>query len=111
MQRAKHSSQLAHVVQSMHHQAMWPTPTTRDWKDGTAESVKNVPLNSLLGRAVHGLTAQTESKGSLNPQFVCWLMGYPQEHLNCAPMETPLSRRLRRNSLKQALKQSGTANE
>ena len=32
---------------------LWPTPTSRDWKDGTAESCKNVPENSLLGRAVH----------------------------------------------------------
>ena len=28
----------------------WPTPTTRDWKDGA--ECKNVPINSLLGRAV-----------------------------------------------------------
>jgi len=28
----------------------WPTPTTRDWKDGGEQ--KNVPLNSLLGRVV-----------------------------------------------------------
>ena len=31
----------------------WPTPTTRDWKDGTAESCENVPINALLGRAAH----------------------------------------------------------
>ena len=33
--------------------AMWPTPTQRDWKDGSAQACKNVPVNSLLGRAVH----------------------------------------------------------
>ena len=33
--------------------AMWPTPTQRDWKDGSAEACRNVPVNSLLGRAVH----------------------------------------------------------
>lgn len=33
--------------------AGWPTPTTRDHKDGTVESCKNVPINALLGRAVH----------------------------------------------------------
>src|SRR5690606_21247600 len=32
---------------------MWPTPTARDYKDGTAKSCKNVPVNGLLGRAVH----------------------------------------------------------
>ncbi len=28
----------------------WPTPTTRDWKDGS--ECANVPINSLLGRTV-----------------------------------------------------------
>jgi hypothetical protein len=31
----------------------WPTATTRDWKDGTAQSCQNVPMNGLLGRVVH----------------------------------------------------------
>jgi len=31
----------------------WPTPTARDWKDGTAKACKNTPVNSLLGRTVH----------------------------------------------------------
>jgi hypothetical protein len=29
----------------------WPTPTTRDWKDGSYQP--NVPENALLGRVVH----------------------------------------------------------
>lgn len=33
--------------------AGWATPTTRDHKDGTAESCQNVPVNALLGRQVH----------------------------------------------------------
>lgn len=37
--------------------AAWPTPTTRDWKDGGNPDV-NVPLNGLLGR-------------------VAWLAGWP----------------------------------
>jgi hypothetical protein len=32
---------------------VWPTPTARDYKDGSASSCKNVPVNGLLGRAVH----------------------------------------------------------
>jgi len=28
----------------------WPTPTARDYKDGTADACANVPVNSLLGR-------------------------------------------------------------
>jgi hypothetical protein len=31
----------------------WPTTTTRDYKDGTAQSCENVPANALLGRVVH----------------------------------------------------------
>jgi len=61
----------------------WGTPTTRDWKDGTAESVKNVPVNGLLGRMVHATYGQadqvkTSTDGSrlvLNPAWVMCLMG------------------------------------
>ena len=40
----------------------WPTPTTRDWKDGGSPDV-NVPLNGLLGRVV-------------------WLAGWPTTSCN-----------------------------
>ncbi len=36
----------------------WPTPISRDYKDGTAKSCKNVPVNSMLGRAVHRSAAK-----------------------------------------------------
>ena len=76
--------------------AMWPTPTTRDHKDGPY--TPNVPINSLLGRQVwNGSTAQTGSKGSLNPAFPCWLMGYPIEWENCGGTVTLLSRKSRHN--------------
>jgi hypothetical protein len=52
----------------------YPTPTTRDYKDGSAKSCKNVPVNGLLGRAVH---TDSTIEGQLNPGFVEWLMGYP----------------------------------
>lgn len=51
--------------------ALWPTATSRDYKDGSAESCKNVPVNSLLGRAIHlGLyptIRENESTGSKVP--------------------------------------------
>ena len=75
---------------------MWPTPTARDHKDGSY--CPNVPVNGLLGRAVwptpttkanqgappmqargqacRNLRAATNG-GSLNPQWVEWLMGFP----------------------------------
>ena len=95
------------------HSAMWPAPQASDSRDRGRWENPCIQKRIAAGKQINlsmlsqgcGLIAQTESKGSLNPQFVCWLMGYPQEHLNCAPTVTPLSRRLRRNSLKQALKQ------
>ena len=56
--------------------AMWPTPTTRDHKDGTAQSCANVPVNSLLGCEVHQHPAPVKG-GSLNPDWVELLMGFP----------------------------------
>ncbi len=77
--------------------AMWPTPTSRDHKDGTF--CPNVPTNSLLGRTVwNGSSEQTEKPGALNPQFVCWLMGFPPEWDASAPTEMPSSRKSRRKS-------------
>ena len=76
----------------------WPTPTTRDWKDGCYQP--NVPLNSLLGRVVW-LVQQTDSgetpSGSnattanapLNPAHSRWLMALPPEWDACAPTVTP----------------------
>ncbi len=55
---------------------MFPTPTSRDHKDGSAEACKNVPDNGLLGRVIHQNSG--EITGSLNPVFVEWLMGVPK---------------------------------
>jgi hypothetical protein len=61
-----------------------PSPTSRDHKDGTADSCRNVPTNGLLGRTV--LIGQAGPM-RLNPQFVVWMMGYPPGWLDveCRP--------------------------
>tara|TARA_Y100001937_G_scaffold60064_1_gene82361 strand:- start:131 stop:721 length:591 start_codon:yes stop_codon:yes gene_type:complete len=48
---------------------MWPTPTARDYKDN-GSSPAELARNSV--------TLATHAGGSLNPQWVEWLMGYPE---------------------------------
>jgi hypothetical protein len=33
--------------------SIWPTPTGRDWKDGSAKACANIPVNGLLGACAH----------------------------------------------------------
>jgi hypothetical protein len=66
----------------------WATPQANDWKG---------PNNSGMNTtSAHGLA--TQAGGALNPEFVCWLMGFPTEWDACAPMATRSSRKLQRNS-------------
>lgn len=117
-----------HSLHSMAKHGTWPTPTSRDWKDGSAQSCMNVPVNGLLVRAVHqwptptatlgtngGLVTPAKGKeggtlieavsldplqpsGSLNPKWVEWLMGFPLGWTALEPSETPSSRRSRKSS-------------
>lgn len=60
---------------------MFPTPTVQDAENcgGPSQSERNTPpLNAVAG-------------GSLNPQFVEWLMGYPLGWTDCEVSETPSS--------------------
>lgn len=88
--------------------ACWPAPTSRDWKDGSAQSCANVPPNGLLGRVVHFPTPTANRRdglqshgvnvvsGSLNPTRVEWLMGFPLGWTALEPSETPSSRKSRK---------------
>mgnify|MGYP000853982035 CR=1 FL=1 len=62
---------------------MFPTPTARDWKDGA--SIGSAPENGLLGRVVN----PSPATGSLNPNWVEWLMGYPVGWTDLEDSETP----------------------
>jgi hypothetical protein len=58
---------------------MLPTPTTRDWKDGSQQACQNVESNGLLGREIHRAagSAPTGDPMYLNPSFVEEMMGFP----------------------------------
>jgi hypothetical protein len=66
---------------------MWPTATSGAHKD--AGNCENVTDNGLLGRVV----GPTKASGSLNPQFVEWLMGYPLGWTDLKDSETQSSRK------------------
>src|SRR5215468_10589277 len=64
----KHCSQ----ADTLHSAAkLWPTPTSRDHKDGTSGNGRT----DILGQAVNPNSAT----GSLSPNFVEWLMGFPRD--------------------------------
>ena len=104
-----------HQVNLSEQVRLWPTPTGRDWKDGSAQSCMNVPANGLLGRVVHqwpnGAGRAERSKrygtdfgetgneigGSLNPTWVEWLMGFPLGWTDCVPSATRSSRKSRKS--------------
>jgi hypothetical protein len=71
------------------HVCNWATPTARDWTDG--DPIESVATNSLLGRQAPRITKDgllsllpegwISSPLYLNPRFVEWLMGWPENWL------------------------------
>ena len=85
----------------LNHQAQmvgWPTPTSRDFRDGDCDLEKN-PVNGILGRqCLTSSHAQTGNRGALNPAFTRWLMGYPAEWDCCGGTAMQSCRKSRRSS-------------
>ena len=84
-----------------------PTAKATDGSKGsrtTAGAIRELErkgnLDDLPGRAAISSSshAETEKPGQLNPVFVCWLMGYPDEWLSCVDWETRSSRKSLRSS-------------
>jgi len=80
--------------------AMWPTPQARDWKGAQGRAYKG------QAHDLPSLSAQTGSKGQLNPQFVCWLMGYSTAHLSSMLSAMQSYRKSRQNLSKQQCEES-----
>jgi len=74
-------------VNSLLGRAVWPTPTSlAPAKNGQNEAGNSAGLVAIRGLALSGSPEQTEKPGALAPEFVAWLMGYPETWLECAPV-------------------------
>jgi len=75
VQKGQHGMNLAGAVK------LWPTPTAHNAKEGAypAEYLRKTP------------TLAAEAGGKLNPQWVEWLMGFPDGHTDLNNLETQLS--------------------
>ncbi len=61
----------------------WPTPTSLSGGSETSNPPGNSRNNNLIRAHAIGQSAQTEKPGALNPEFVCWLMGFPAAWVSC----------------------------
>ncbi len=57
---------------------MWPTPTASDNRDRGHKGMPAIKRRMEKGKQLNLSMVVSESSGSLNPQWVEWLMGYPE---------------------------------
>ncbi len=91
--------------------AGWATPIVSDHKAGASDLTNSLWRKDgkmrndrvsyqaflMLGENPSSSPASTKKRGALNPEFVRWLMGFPEEWGKSAPGATPSSRKSRRN--------------
>jgi hypothetical protein len=89
-------------AQAQSHAELWTTATVDDANNVSRASGEFKSLvrdaNCQTGPPPSSNAEPTASRGQLNPDFVCWLMGYPAGWLNYVDLETPLSRKSPRKS-------------
>jgi hypothetical protein len=72
---------------------MWPTPTASDHKGSGPTVIRKDGKNRLNDRLDYATEQRAQGGGSLNPEFVEWLMGYEIGYTVCDHWETRSSRR------------------
>ena len=84
------------LVRAVNESVLWPTPSANDDAAGTPKG----NMQRMLGNHpdIRGTTPEEWQRGSLNPTWVEWLMGYPIEHTVLKDWATPSFRRSRRKS-------------
>lgn len=81
-------------------QALWPTPRADKHNPQSREDFTPNLAAQVFGTESNGLQVLTENRGQLCPEFVCWLMGFPNEWLVCMVSAMQSYRRSRRSSSK-----------
>ena len=92
------------AAEMVHGNRMWPTPAARDWKgaNGYETSLKKQAegRRAQMGQLPNAVQ-MAEGKairGTLNPAWVEWLMGFPIGWTDLGPLATPLSRKSQKSS-------------
>jgi hypothetical protein len=100
--------------------ALWPTPVANDdnkspeahmamkarMKGGPRNCITSLQVMAKAnGPAQPGSSATTEKPGALNPEFVCWLMGFPPAWVSCGVSAMQSIRDQRRRSSRPLSKQ------
>ena len=87
-------------LESVVARTMWPTPTANEDAAGTPAG----KMQGMLGDHpdIRGTTQEEWNRGSLNPTWVEWLMGFPEGWTDLKPSEMPSSRKSSRKSEKQS---------
>ena len=65
---------------------LWPTPTSTDHRHNAQVKGQN-PNRPKMGTTLCGAVKDTAGRGSLNPTWVEWLMGWPSEWTALKPLE------------------------
>lgn len=97
---ANNATRISGQYQSLTRTAGWATPAARDYRfpnrksyqersnSKKGEQLNNQVVHQTSGEILNGCSAQMENIVLLNPEFVRWLLGLPEEWGNCAPMGT-----------------------